>query len=69
MTDLVYLLRHPMQGTETSERNIMKMAADEIERLRGSINLLLDIIDNYDISRDLCDEDGDVIETIRKENP
>lgn len=38
MTDLVYLLLHPMQGTETSERNIMKMAADEIARLRRALN-------------------------------
>lgn len=34
MTDLVYLLLHPMHGTETSERNIMAMAANEIDVLK-----------------------------------
>jgi hypothetical protein len=34
MTDIVKRLRQPPFGTETSERNIMTEAADEIENLR-----------------------------------
>jgi len=41
MTDIVERLRKPPFGTETSERNIMNTAADEIERLR---ELLEDVI-------------------------
>jgi hypothetical protein len=33
--DIVERLREPPFGTETSERNIMNAAADEIERLRS----------------------------------
>lgn len=35
MTDIVKRLREPPFGTETSERNLMSSAADEIERLRA----------------------------------
>jgi hypothetical protein len=37
MTDIVQRLRHPPFGTETSERNVMNQAADEIERLRKAL--------------------------------
>lgn len=37
MTDIVKRLRNPPFGTETSERNLMTAAADEIERLRQSV--------------------------------
>lgn len=37
MTDIVYRLRNPPFGTETSERNLMDAAADEIEQLRRSL--------------------------------
>lgn len=50
MTDLVYLLRHPMQGTETSERNIMAMAASEIEKLRSA-----NMKNMQDLSEDIRD--------------
>lgn len=69
MSDIVKILLNPPFGTETSERNIMAMAADRIESLRGRIWLLLDIIDNYDIGSELADEDRDVIETIREAQP
>lgn len=35
--DIVTRLRNPPFGTETSERNIMSTAADEIERLREAL--------------------------------
>jgi len=35
MSNLVRRLRDPEFGTETSERNLMNQAADEIERLRA----------------------------------
>lgn len=35
--DIVARLRHPPFGTETSERNIMSSAADEITRLRTDL--------------------------------
>jgi hypothetical protein len=35
MTDIVRRLREPPFGTETSERNLMIVAADEITRLRA----------------------------------
>lgn len=42
MSDIVRRLRDPAFGTETSERNLMNQAADEIERLRAAIqNLIL----------------------------
>ena len=34
-SDVVKRLRNPPFGTETSERNLMASAADEIEHLRG----------------------------------
>ena len=37
MRDLVRRLRNPEYGTETSERNLMTQAADEIERLRAAL--------------------------------
>ena len=37
--DIVRRLRNPPFGTETSERNIMDAAADEIERLREALAL------------------------------
>ena len=36
--DIVTRLRNPPFGTETSERNIMSTAADEIERLRAALD-------------------------------
>lgn len=35
MGDIIRRLREPPFGTETSERNLMAAAADEIERLRA----------------------------------
>lgn len=35
--DIVRRLREPPFGTETSERNLMASAADEIERLRAAL--------------------------------
>lgn len=35
MSDIIRRLREPPFGTETSERNLMAAAADEIERLRA----------------------------------
>ena len=37
MTDIVTRLRNLPFGTETSERNLMAAAADEIERLREAL--------------------------------
>ncbi len=37
MSDIVKRLREPPFGTETSERNLMASAADEIERLREAL--------------------------------
>ena len=37
MSNLVRRLRDPEFGTETSERNLMNQAADEIERLRAAL--------------------------------
>lgn len=38
MSNLVRRLRDPAFGTETSERNLMNQAADEIERLRATLD-------------------------------
>lgn len=38
MSNLVRRLRDPAFGTETSERNLMNQAADEIERLRAELS-------------------------------
>lgn len=40
MTDIVHILRNPPFGTETSERNIMARAADEILKLRTALQLI-----------------------------
>ena len=40
--DIVTRLRNPPFGTETSERNIMDAAADEIERLRAALSTIAD---------------------------
>ena len=40
--DIVRRLRNPPFGTETSERNIMDAAADEIELLRGRLKSLIE---------------------------
>jgi hypothetical protein len=42
MTDIVKRLRQPPFGTETSERNIMTEAADEIDRLREWLGYIAD---------------------------
>ena len=40
MTDIVRRLREPPFGTETSERNLMNAAADEITRLTARVKEL-----------------------------
>jgi hypothetical protein len=40
MTDIVKRLREPPFGTETSERNLMNAAADEITALRAEVEKL-----------------------------
>jgi len=40
MTDIVRRLREPPFGTETSERNLMIAAADEITRLTAEVERL-----------------------------
>jgi hypothetical protein len=42
MSNLVRRLRDPEFGTETSERNLMNQAADEIERLRAALKEIRD---------------------------
>ena len=37
MSELIRRLRDPAFGTETSERNLMNQAADEIDRLRAAL--------------------------------
>jgi hypothetical protein len=37
MSDITDRLRNPPFGTETSERNLMTAAADEIDRLRAAL--------------------------------
>lgn len=39
MADVLTRLRNPPFGTETSERNLMAAAADEIERLRNELEV------------------------------
>lgn len=41
MSDIVKQLREPPFGTETSERNLMARAADEIDRLRVALELTM----------------------------
>jgi hypothetical protein len=45
MTDIVKRLRQPPFGTETSERNIMTEAADEIDRLRNALKVAVNCMD------------------------
>jgi hypothetical protein len=47
MTDIVKRLREPPFGTETSERNLMSDAADDITRLRAENERLKRSRDRY----------------------
>jgi len=54
--DIVTRLRNPPFGTETSERNIMSTAADEIERLRAVLQKIA-AMDEVSVT-DFDGEDG-----------
>jgi len=47
MTDIVKRLREPPFGTETSERNLMIAAADEIARLAARVRELDNLASSY----------------------
>ncbi len=47
MTDIVERLREPPFGTETSERNLMIAAADEITRLTARVRELEGLASSY----------------------
>jgi hypothetical protein len=45
VVDILTRLREPPFGTETSERNLMISAADEIERLRDALQAMRGMFD------------------------
>jgi hypothetical protein len=47
MVDILRRLREPPFGTETSERNLMNAAADEIERLTALEATAYEVLDLY----------------------
>jgi hypothetical protein len=57
--DIVTRLRNPPFGTETSERNIMDAAADEIERLRAALEPFANAADQF--VGDLSDRAADAL--------
>lgn len=65
MTDIVTRLRNPPFGTETSERNMMALAADEIERLRAALTDAIETVNFWasyasDYFKDKQDLEGDL---------
>lgn len=51
MADILKRLREPPFGTETSERNLMAAAADEIERLREALEKAERLVENRKVPR------------------
>ena len=58
MTDIVKRLRNPPFGTESSERNLMTAAADEIERMRAIVSHVETWVSNPPTSYSMMALDG-----------